>query len=63
MKPKPNNDLFLVIGEIEEMRKYYTHCKGGVTYANPPCYNASRDYKNLRYISIDYELEEYYNNL
>lgn len=49
--------------EDEIKYKYLRYFNMGVTYANPPSYDSSRNHQNKSFIIIDYELEDEYNNL
>ena len=58
------NTDFDIIPELtfEEIKQKYIRTKG-VSFANPPCYDSSKHHRNKQYINIDYELEDFYNNL
>lgn len=53
-----NYNVDLTDDEIK--RKYVEWLNMGVTYANPPDYNSSRDNHNKQYIRIDYEFDKDY---
>ena len=53
---------YIVELDIDEIKyKYIRWSNMGVTYANPPSYEAQNNHHNKSYIEIDYKLEEEYN--